>query len=77
MNKILWLLVVYFILGNCFADSTVCQMQPGGILDQFQTDFYNQAQSFSTKAMPTVTGVYWLLFTLWAAYEMSFNQILV
>lgn len=75
MKKLFWAMAIYLIVGSVFADN-VCQMVPGGILDTFQTDFYNQAQSFATKALPTVRNIYWLLFALWAAYEMSFNQVL-
>lgn len=64
------------MIGHAFADGSVCQMIPGGTLDNFEADFYNQAQRFSTNILPTVTKIYWLLFGIWVLYEMSFNKIL-
>lgn len=64
------------VAGQVFADGSVCQMIPGGTLDNFEADFYNQAQRFSINILPTVTKIYWLLFGIWVLYEMSFNKIL-
>ena len=75
MKKLLLITVLAFISSASFADA-VCSMAPGGVLDQFQSDFYNQAQTFATNVLPTVSGVYWLLFTLWCAWEMSFDRLL-
>lgn len=75
MKKLLFIIGVLMI-GHAFADGSVCQMIPGGTLDNFEADFYNQAQRFSTNILPTVTKIYWLLFGIWVLYEMSFNKIL-
>ena len=75
MRKVLLLIMLYLIAGESFAEA-VCALTPGGVLDQFQSDFYNQAQQFATNVLPTVEGVYWLLFTLWCAWELSFDRLM-
>lgn len=64
------------MVGYAFADGYTCQMVPGGALDNFEADFYNQAQRFATNVLPTVTKIYWFLFGIWVLYEMSFDKIL-
>lgn len=63
-------------MNDAFAVDIVCHMKSGGILDKFQSDFYTQAQSFATRAMPTIKKVYWILFSLWAAWELAFDRLL-
>lgn len=75
MKKVLLLIALYLLASESFA-SAVCSLTPGGVLDQFQSDFYNQAQQFAKNVLPTVQGVYWLLFTLWCAWELSFDRLM-
>lgn len=75
MKRIL-LLVVLLIIADISVANVMCKMTPGGSLDDFQNNFFSQAQLFAKNALPLVHKIYWLLFGLWCLWELAFDRIL-